>query len=94
MHRIIRIYTITKDGNPDELHITHGYQNTKGEIYLLDNECCRTIEENNEIPQVICEQISLECSEIDTNEDINMEVMKVKDNKLKKIPLNIQGSFI
>ncbi len=93
MQKIMRIYTSTKEGQSGELFISYGYQNTEGEIYLAENEVCRTIEKENEIPTVITEELSLVDSEFDSNEDIQLEVFKTKNNDLKRIYINIKGSL-
>lgn len=82
MQKIIRIYTSTKEGQSGELFISYGYQNTKREIYLAENKVCRTIEE----------ELSLN-SKFESNEDIQLEVFKIKNNDLKSIPINIKGSL-
>jgi hypothetical protein len=68
MQKIMRIYTSTKEGQSSELFISYGYQNTEGEIYLAENEVCRTIEKENET-LMKCEEISLIGSEIDENQE-------------------------
>lgn len=88
MQKIMRIYTSTEEGKSGELFISYGYQNTEGEIYLAENEVYRTKE--NEIPTVIPEELSLN-SEFDSNEDIQLKVLKIKNNE--KISINIKGSL-
>ncbi len=85
----MRMYIQTKNGKSDELHISHGYQNSKGEIYLSEDEAC----EENKISEIICEKISSKCSEIDPNKDVYMEFIKIKNNEFKKNNISIKGSL-
>ena len=93
MQKIMRIYTSTEEGKSGELFISYGYQNIEGEIYLAENEVCRTIEKENKIPIVITEELSLVDSEFDSNENIQLEVFKPKNNDLKEIYIKINGSL-
>ncbi|MDJ0589861.1 MAG: hypothetical protein QNJ72_07675 [Pleurocapsa sp. MO_226.B13] len=89
----MRIYTIIKEGKSGELHITHGYRNPEGEIYLAEDEVCRIIERENDIPTAITEKLSSQSLEIDLNKDIQLEVFKTKNHDLERIYIYIKGSL-
>ena len=93
MKNVIRMYIVTTDQKEDELLISYGYQNDKKEIYLAEDSFCKTTKKENEISEVVEVELSSGYSEVDPNEDIYMEFIKITNNTFKRIFLPINGSL-
>ena len=85
MHQIVKLRVDIED-EMKELCISHGYRNTVGEIFLLENEALGFVRGEDGILIEVYEELTSKSSRFDAAEYIYIRVLKMRsDNKIKEI---------
>ncbi len=85
MHQIVKLRVELED-EKKELSISHGYLNTVGEIFLLENEALGFVRGEDGILIEVYEELTSKSSRFDAAEYIYIRVVKmIIENKIKEI---------